>query len=478
MLTKLIGEELKLKAIDFLSPIRRIVSDHKVAPIQITFDPRTPGVTRLHLIPLKTNLIHRSSSVVLINGWYIFLVGPSWSDLLRFFIQTLNEKAEPGKHLHGDALAPILDSTVERMRRLYPTVPDEKILDDLNDVVGLCIAVAHGQDVPPEIQSEVSFVDLARHMKAPFRMDLLVSPMLKAGVWQCSLHCKGCYAAGQQGMAIGKSLSTDEWKVIIDRCREAGIPQVTFTGGEPTEREDLIDLIDHARWHITRLNTNGVNLSSDYCRKLFHANLDAVQVTLYSQDSGVHDDLVGREGAWAETVRGIGNAVKAGLSVSVNTPLVRENVAYDQTLQFIKNLGVNYATCSGLILTGAAPGRLQAGAALSGDALMEILRKAVKTAETLDLDLLFTSPGWLSGEQMAELGLPKPICGACLSNMAVMPNGAVSPCQSWLEDPDGLGNLLFTPWKSIWNRPVCKKMRIIDQEGCPLNDAAARQVKS
>jgi MoaA/NifB/PqqE/SkfB family radical SAM enzyme len=467
-----------LKAIDFLSPLRRIASDRKAAPIQVTFDPRTPDVTRLHVIPLKTNLVQRTPSVVLINGWHMFLVGPSWSDLLRFFIQTLNEKAEPGRHLEGDALAPILGTTIERMRRLYPSVSEDIMLDDLNDVVGLCIAVAHGIDVSPEIQSEVTFVDLARHMKAPFRMDLLVSPMTEAGVWQCSLHCKGCYATGQQGMKIDQSLSTEAWKAIIDRCQDAGIPQVTFTGGEPTERHDLIDLVDHARWHITRLNTNGVNLSSDYCRKLFDANLDAVQVTLYSGDAAVHDDLVGKKGAWTDTVEGIRNAVQAGLSVSVNTPLVRENGAYDPTLHFIKSLGVKYVTCSGLILTGSAPDRLQAGAALSGDELMEILRKAVKTAESLDLDLLFTSPGWLSGEQMTELGLPNPICGACLSNMAVMPNGAVSPCQSWLEDPGGLGNLLTTPWKSIWNRPVCKKMRAVDQEGCPLNDALMREVKS
>ncbi|MHC1784574.1 MAG: radical SAM/SPASM domain-containing protein [Anaerolineaceae bacterium] len=446
--------------------------------MQATFDPRTPGVTRLHLIPLKTSLFRRYPSVVLINGWYMFLIGPSWADLLRAFINVLNEQAEPGKHLQDDELKPLLDAAVDQMHALYPSIPEETLLDDINEIIGLCIAVAHGEEVPPEIQSEVSLLKLAKHMKAPHRMDLLVSPMIEAGEWQCSLHCKGCYATRQPGMVIDESLSTEKWKVIIDKCREAGIPQVTFTGGEPTQRQDLPELIEYARWHITRLNTNGVNLTIDYTKKLFNANLDAVQITLYSQDDAVHDDLVGCKGAWEKTVQGIRNAVQAGLSVSVNTPLVRGNYDYDQTLKFIKDLGVKYVTCSGLIPTGAAPDQIKSGAALSSDELMEVMRRAVETAGELGLDLLFTSPGWLTQEQLTELGLPKPLCGACLTNMAIMPNGAVTACQSWLDDPNGLGSMLTIPWRDIWNKPACKKMRSIDQDGCPLSEIVTQKVRS
>ena len=317
----------------------------------------------------------------------------------------LYKKTEPGKRLSQVELDLILDSVVEHMHELYPSVSRETLLDDLNEIVALCIAVAHGAEVPPEIQQEVSLQELARHMKAPHRMDLLVSPMIEAGEWVCPLHCKGCYATQQPAMRIDKSLSTQEWKFIIDKCREAGIPQLTFTGGEPTQREDLIELIDYAQWHVTRLNTNGINLTLDYAKKLFDANLDGVQVTLYSQDAGVHDDLVGRKGAWPKTVQSIKNALKAGLSVSVNTPLVRMNSQYEETLKFIHGLGVKYVSCSGLIPAGAAQDQIKAGAALSNAELMEVMRKAVETAKTLGLDLAFTSPGWLTHEQIKELGL-------------------------------------------------------------------------
>ncbi len=465
-----------MKVKDLLAPVKRYQADRDAGPLQATFDPKEPGVTRIHLIPLRTSLRKRSPSLVLINGWHMFRIGSSWADLLRAFINTLHEKTEPGKLLSQVELDGVLDSVLEKMHELYPSVPDETLLDDLNEIVALCIAVAHGAEVPPEIQETVSWQELAKSMKAPQRMDLLVSPMIEAGEWACQLHCKGCYATQQPAMVIDKSLSTQEWKLIIDKCREAGIPQVTFTGGEPTQREDLIELIDYAQWHVTRLNTNGIHLTLDYAKKLFDANLDAVQVTLYSQDAGIHDALVGRKGAWPKTVQSIKNALEAGLSVSVNTPLVHMNSQYGDTLQFIHGLGVKYVSCSGLIPAGAAQGQIKAGAALSNAELMEVMRTALKTAKNLDLDLAFTSPGWLTQAQIQELGLAEPVCGACLSNMAVMPNGAVTACQSWLADPDGLGNMLTRPWQDIWNAPKCKQMRRTSQEGCPLYETLDKEV--
>ena len=464
-----------MKVKDILSPLKRYTADRDAGPLQATFDPKKPSVTRIHLIPLKTSLRKRNPSIVLINGWHMFLIGPSWADLLRAFIDVLNKKAEPGKLLPQVELDLILDSVVEHMHELYPSVSRETLLDDLNEIVALCIAVAHGAEVPPEIQQGGSLQELARHMKAPHRMDLLVSPMIESGEWVCALHCKGCYATHQPAMVIDKSLSTEEWKIIIDKCREAGIQQLTFTGGEPTQRKDLIELIDYAQWHVTRLNTNGIHLTPDYAKELLDANLDGVQLTLYSQEADVHDDLVGRQGAWPKTVQGIQNALNAGLSISVNTPLVRPNSQYEETLKFIHGLGVKYVSCSGLIPAGAAQGQIKAGAALSNAELMDVMRKAVETAKTLGLDLAFTSPGWLTRDQVKELGLSEPFCGACLTNMAVMPNGAVTACQSWLADPDGLGNLLTSPWHKIWNNPKCRQMRRTPQEGCPLNETLGKE---
>ena len=122
---------------------------------------------------------------------------------------------------------------------------------------------------------------------------------------------------GLDALQLVEALQPD-FLAVIQKCRAAGIPQLTFTGGEPTMRNDLVNLVHAAQWFVTRLNTNGRMLTSALCRELADASLDSVQVTLYSADEAIHNTLVGAPG-YADTISGIRNAVEAGLNVSINT---------------------------------------------------------------------------------------------------------------------------------------------------------------
>jgi molybdenum cofactor biosynthesis enzyme MoaA len=42
---------------------------------------------------------------------------------------------------------------------------------------------------------------------------------------------------------VKRELVTDEWKIILQKAWQVGIPQIVFTGGEPTLRPDLNELI-------------------------------------------------------------------------------------------------------------------------------------------------------------------------------------------------------------------------------------------
>ena len=92
--------------------------------------------------------------------------------------------------------------------------------------------------------------------------------------------------------------------------------------------------------------------------------------------------------------------------------------------------------------------------------LEDVLRPAMEYAAANGMEINFTSPGWLPEETLRTLGFTQiPSCGACLSNMAVAPDGTVLPCQSWLREGAGLGNILHDPWHKIWNAPACRRVR-------------------
>lgn len=435
--------------------------------IHTTWNPDGPGVIRMHMIPPKFTPFKTTKSLVIINGSEILPINESGAILLTEYVKNVNAFGD--KAMSDEDLEEIIAKTFKGVKKVFPRVKDEVLKDDLYYYVGLFEAVAKGEDVECDFE-RLTIGEYAKYMSAPHRMDLLVSAMAKEGKWNCNQKCVHCYAADQK-CAEEKELSTDEWKKIIKILRKQKISQVTFTGGEPTMRKDVPELIKEARWFITRLNTNGVNLTEEYCKKLREAELDNLQVTFYSCDEEIHNRLVGAPN-YQKTLAGIKNAVAAGINMSINTPVCRLNKDYKKTLEFLHDLGITYVTCSGLILTGNARGEESEELRIEGEELYESLKEAVEYAYANDMEISFTSPGLVSQERLSAMGLDIPSCGACLSNMAVTPSGNVVPCQSWLSDKP-LGNILTDKWKKIWNNPVCKKIReksAKEEQNCQLRE--------
>ncbi len=430
-----------------------------------TLNPEGPGVVRIHLLPPEMREDHIGPSVAIINGQDILPVNVSWSILLTEFIEQVN--AYDGREINENDFDLIIKKTCKAVGKVYPMVPRSFFKKDLYRMMETFKQVAYRQPVTEEI-GYMNLGTYAPYMKAPHRMDLLVSAMEKEGKWNCNQRCVHCYAAGQQHAAESE-LSTEDWKKIIAKCREVGIPQLTFTGGEPTMREDLIELIDAARWFVTRLNTNGIRLTKEYCEKLKSVSLDSMQITYYSHDEAIHNQLVGAP-MYEKTTEGIKNALAAGISVSINTPLCTVNRDYVKTLEFLHSLGVLYVTCSGLITTGNAEKESSEKLQLTTDEIKQILKDAVKYCADNGMEISFTSPGWVENSFCDELGINPPTCGACLSNMAITPSGKVVPCQSWLSD-DAIGDMLTDEWIAIWNNDKCKERRDYSAEmagQCPL----------
>ena len=451
---------------------RKFYKENLTEVLHTTLNPYEPGVVRIHLIPAKYNPIKADPSVVILNGKDILPINLSWTILLAAFIKEVN--GYKGKEVTEEELKNVIEKTLDRVQKVYK-VPGRAILKkDLDRIISVFMDIAEGKE-PKEKIGQLSIGKYAKKMKAPHRIDLMISSMTKNGNWNCNQKCLHCYAAGQT-YSDKEELSTEQWKKIIDKCKEAYIPQLTFTGGEPTLRKDLIELIEYSKWFVTRLNTNGVLLTTELCQKLYDASLDSVQVTFYSANKEEHNKLVGANN-FDKTVEGIKNAINAGLAISINTPLCTINKNYLETLKFLNKLGIKYVSCSGLIITGNAIKNESKETQLSEEELYNILKEACAYAKDNLMEISFTSPGWIKEKKIRELGLEVPSCGACLSNMAIAPDGEVVPCQSWLGAEAGLGNILTNKWKEIWDNPKCKKQRAYSAKSlgkCPLKERGGK----
>jgi radical SAM protein with 4Fe4S-binding SPASM domain len=325
-----------------------------------------------------------------------------------------------------------------------------KAKEDYKKLVYTISTLAETQEVDP-----VSYLEVAKEepftyqYSAPLRMDLALT-------FNCQNDCMHCYAGGPHETP---ELNTEQWKKVLDRLSEIGVFIVTFTGGEPTLRKDLLDLVLYAenKGMVTGLITNGRKLKNEsYVKALEKAGLDFVQVTLESYKEKIHDLMTNAEGSWKETVAGIKNAEKSQIYVTTNTTLSQHNAAdFLATVDFVKSLNVAAFGCNSLIHSGKA-NSVSDEFTLPLETLKELLPKVHDKAHQLGLKFLWYTPTQYCRFDPVQLGLGVKSCTAAMINMCVGPNGDVYPCQSYFES---LGNILTESWEKIWNSPLAQKLR-------------------
>ncbi len=282
---------------------------------------------------------------------------------------------------------------------------------------------------------------------APYRLDLALT-------YRCNNDCAHCYNV--EGRQL-EELSTADWKRVLDRAWELGIPHIIFTGGEPTLREDLPELIAHAEHNgqITGLNTNARRLSDPhYVDNLVGPGLDHVQITLESSQAEVHDQMVRSKGAFTQTVKGLMNALASPLYVMTNTTMLRTNVqTIPATLDFLAETGVPTVGLNALIHAGRGS---VVGTGLAESELTELLEVARQKTETYGQRLIWYTPTQYCNFDPMSLDLGAKGCTAALYNMCIEPDGNVLPCQSYYQP---LGNLFADAWDSIWNHELAVRLR-------------------
>jgi radical SAM protein with 4Fe4S-binding SPASM domain len=306
-----------------------------------------------------------------------------------------------------------------------------------------------------DLEMEVTAPFSARP-SAPYRMDLALT-------YRCNNDCAHCYNVRQTNHSTLAShhppseLSTSDWKKILDRLWETSIPHVVFTGGEPTLRTDLPELIAHAETLglITGLNTNARRLSEPaYVEQLATAGLDHIQITLESHDPVIHDHMVHANGAWQQTVTGLRNALATRLFVMTNTTLLAENSPHlAGTLDFMAELGVPTIGLNALIYSGRGT---KVGTGLSEDVLPPLLKLAREKTQANGQRLIWYTPTQYCHFDPMQLELGVKGCTAALYNMCIEPDGGVIPCQSYYQP---LGSFLNDPWTSIWNHKLAIALR-------------------
>ncbi len=337
------------------------------------------------------------------------------------------------------------DQMVKYMTRKYKNLDRSKALQDYARIKEQLVRFVNGDQEVLNVIGSDKLTFGSDDFPAPYRMDLILT-------YRCQNKCEHCYNEPRQL----EELTVDQWKEIISKLWKIGIPHVVFTGGEPTLYPGLIDLIIKSEefGQVTGLVTNGRKLREPgFLKELVAKGLDHVQITVLSHQEEVHDALVGCKGAWKETMEGLKVALSEDVYLTTNTTIMRSNASeIEGTMHFLISLGVKHIAFNGIIRSGG--GKETDG--IDYQEMSGILARLRNIAEAKGVKMIWYTPTPYCELNPITSGFGIKQCTACALNMAIEPDGAVLPCQSYYKP---VGNILKDDWKEIWNNDLCKSIR-------------------
>jgi MoaA/NifB/PqqE/SkfB family radical SAM enzyme len=153
-------------------------------------------------------------------------------------------------------------------------------------------------------------------------------------IFRCNCKCIMCSV----GLQINRSRGSVDYHAIrpfadviadIKKAKKMNARGFAFSGGEPTLREDLPDLVKHAKkvgiGHIEVQSNGRRYVYKGYCQKLIDAGVNNFVISFHSHYPKIHDKMMGVEGTSKQVIQGIKNLNSLGQKVKINIVITKLN---------------------------------------------------------------------------------------------------------------------------------------------------------
>ncbi len=303
------------------------------------------------------------------------------------------------------------ETTIKALSRRYD-IPKDILAKDYDDLLERLTTMMTTPDLDP-----VSFLDFERQtpysgeLHSPYRLDLALT-------YRFHENDEIKQALRKR---VDQELSEAAWLQVIEKSWQIGVPQLIFTGGEPTLQSFLPKLIAAAEKNgqITGLLTNGIKLAdAEYMNLLLNQGLDHLMLILDPQV----------DACW----EAIANLMPEDIHVTVHLTIDRTDLGfYTDLLANLKSQDVDTLSLSA-----------------AGNEYQELLQEVNEHAIDEGFNIIWDLPVPYSNLNPVEFELNEDeIRAQGKAWLYVEPDGDVLQAQ---DQTEVLGNILNDDWQDIW----------------------------
>jgi MoaA/NifB/PqqE/SkfB family radical SAM enzyme len=255
--------------------------------------------------------------------------------------------------------------------------------------------------------------------------------------YQCQASCHKCYSANLQEKAR-RYLTVEQIKGIMAQAMRLGLIHVNITGGEPTLRKDVEDIIRACRPReiMVSLVSNALILTNDRLKGFKEAGLNTLQLSLDSSDRQTHDTLRGVPGCFDRVMEAAAWARELGINLCFSTVLSTEDSSDKSEIRRLLKLAEREKAFL-LICDSAVVGR------------WESKSEVMMTCEARNRALAELMKHPLARHHSMYNFRMKAGCPAGTEKIYITAYGEVTPCDLV---HDSFGNVLETDLEMIWRR--------------------------
>jgi len=259
---------------------------------------------------------------------------------------------------------------------------------------------------------------------------------------KCNERCVHCYIPHENKVSdIEPNLFYD----ILEQCKTMKLLHLTLSGGEPMLHKSFCEFLRKCKEYNFSVNvlSNLTLLNNEIIEEMKVNPLLGVQVSLYSMNPDIHDEITQVKGSFEKTKNAILKLIKNNIPLQISCPIMKQNKnCYNDVKNWAKKHKIRAGT-DYVVIARYNHTTQNLNNRLSIDEVEEVITDIVMN------DTKYLKQMEKEAKEKKNITANDVVCSVCHSSICISENGNVYPCAGWQDY--NIGNVKETSLKDIWN---------------------------
>jgi radical SAM protein with 4Fe4S-binding SPASM domain len=259
---------------------------------------------------------------------------------------------------------------------------------------------------------------------------------------KCNERCVHCYIPHDYKLSY---IEPDLFYDILKQCKDIRLLHLTISGGEPMLHKSFCDFLRKCKEYDLSINVlSNLSLLNDEILDEMKTNpLLGVQVSLYSMNPDIHDEITQIKGSFEKTKNAILKLIENDIPIQISCPIMKQNKkCYNDVIKWAEKHKIHVGDDYGIIARYNHTTQ-NLNCRLSINEIKEVIDDKVAN------DSKYIEQIEIEAEKKKNMTSNDFVCSVCHSSICIADNGNVYPCAGWQDYI--VGNINETSLNDIWD---------------------------